>query len=518
MRRLAWLLGLLLAGCSSCEEAGAEQLEQGRQLAEEQAGRLGEHAERLLEPNARGREPEAAPPPDPRDGNTARLLINGEASFLERMRLIDSAEESIYVQALIFEADTVGTAIADRLIARKRANPDLDIRVIVDAYANIQNYEAQLLYFELEDAGIAVQGYEPLYLEWMNEINVEDWTAGNKRYHEKYFVVDGERAVVGGMNIGDEYARIGDEPARIWRDQDIYLEGPVVADIAQAFEENFDAFEAIRARRPRVLDSDAYWNAWRRIHPDLRGAVTGSMGRSRPWRDRPRTAYDPERMRLRATPSETHEDVRVQLIRSRPRLGERWIDEAYRERIDAAERSVLIANAYFIPTDALRDSLIAAARRGVEVTVLTNSKETNDIPLINDAGRISYLPLMEAGVRMYEWHAERHDEGTWHAKIAVIDEEAAIVGSYNLDPRSLALNSEDIVIVEHAPLAAELYTRVMETDLRFADRITDAQAQAWSDPALIPAMDRVPSTPWWDPRFDADRFELFLIGRASRGL
>jgi hypothetical protein len=67
---------------------------------------------------------------------------------------------------LIFKADTAGTAIADRLLARKRANPDLDIRVIVDAYANIQDYDAQMLYFELMDAGIQVYGYEPLFLRF----------------------------------------------------------------------------------------------------------------------------------------------------------------------------------------------------------------------------------------------------------------------------------------------------------------------------------------------------------------
>ncbi len=121
-------------------------------------------------------------------------------------------------------------------------------------------------------------------------------------------------------------------------------------------------------------------------------------------------------------------------------------------------------------------------------------------------------------MRVYEWHAERHDEGTLHAKLAVFDSEVAIIGSYNLDPRSLALNSEDVVVVEHEGVAAELHTHVMETDLDYADRITERQARAWSDPALIPVVDQLPDVPFWDPRFDADRFELFLIGQASKGL
>jgi phosphatidylserine/phosphatidylglycerophosphate/cardiolipin synthase-like enzyme len=305
----------------------------------------------------------------------------------------------------------------------------------------------------------------------------------------------------------------------IWRDQDIYLEGPVVEDVARALDENFRAFRRVRERRPALLESDGYWNGWRHVHPELREAVTSRMGRNAPWRrDDPPPPLDLDALGRRAIDSPLHDGVSVRFIRSRPRLDERWIQEAYLEQLAAADTSVVIANAYFIPTDELRDALVDAARRGVEVTVITNSKATNDIPMINDAGRVSYAALIDAGVRVYEWHAERRGEGTLHAKLAVFDSEVAIVGSYNLDPRSLALNSEDVVVVHDARIASELHDRVMETDLELAERITAERAEAWSDPELVPALDRIPSLPWWDPRFDRDRFELFLIGQAGRML
>lgn len=507
VRAFLLFMAIAASACSACDERAV--VERGREGIDRGLAKGRDLLARDDEPE------EAAPPPPAREGNDARLLINGEAAFLERLRLIDEAERSILVQALIFKADTTGGAIADRLIARKREDPDLDIRVIVDAYANIQDYDAQMLYFELIDAGIDVQGYEPFYLEWINEIDTDDWAAGHKRYHEKYLVVDGERAIVGGMNIGDEYARVGDDPALIWRDQDVYLEGPVVADIAAAFDENYRTFRQIQARRPSIVEPDRYWDAWRHVHPGLRRAVTRSLGRDRSWRDTPRAPLDRADLTRRSVSSPVHDDVTVRFIRSRPRLGERWIDEAYREQIDRARSSIVIANAYLIPTPGIREALLDAARRGVAITLITNSRETNDIPLINDAGRVHYQALIEAGVEIYEWHAERHGEGTIHAKLAVFDRAVAIVGSYNLDPRSLALNSEDVVVIDDARIGAELHDRVMEVDLRMAERITPEQAERWSDPDLVPRFDSMPRVPWWDPRFDADRFELYLIGRAG---
>jgi phosphatidylserine/phosphatidylglycerophosphate/cardiolipin synthase-like enzyme len=502
---------LALSACSACEEQTAEQVERGRAELDRSLTKSRE----LLDRDEDEEDEAASPPPPEREGNRARLLINGEAAFLERLRLIDEAERSIVVQALIFKADSSGGAIADRLIARKRERPDIDIRVIVDAYANIQDYDAQMLYFELIDAGIDVQGYEPFYLEWINEIDTRDWAAGHKRYHEKYLVVDGERAIVGGMNIGDEYARVGRDPALIWRDQDVYLEGPVVSDIARAFDENYRSFRQIQARRPSIVEPDRYWEAWRQVHPGLRRAVTASLGRDRTWRAAPRAALDRDALRSRRVESPLHDEVAVRFVRSRPRLGERWIDEAYRREIDRARSSIVIANAYLIPTPGIRQALIDAARRGVAITLITNSRETNDIPMINDAGRLHYRALMDASIAIYEWHAERHGEGTIHAKLAVFDEAVAIVGSYNLDPRSLALNSEDVVVIDDARIASELHQRVTEVDLRMAERVTAAQATAWSDPNLVPRFEDMPRVPWWDPRFDADRFELFLIGQAG---
>ncbi len=455
--------------------------------------------------------------PPPRAGNEVRLLINGEASFAERFRLIDEAKEKIYIQALIFKADTVGRGIADRLLERKKRDPALDIRVIVDAYSNIQDVDAQLMYLELVNAGIPVEGFEAFYLHWVNEINLADWVAGNKRYHEKYWIIDGDRVVVGGMNIADEYARCTDDPALIWRDQDVYLAGPVVADIERAFLDNFERFKAIKESKPRAFNTDAYWETWRAKVPGGTKLLDQALKTKRALTDRGAPSLVSEKCTGAPVPSARREGVEIQFIRNRPREDERGIPRAYLDHIGAAETSILIENAYFVPPADLRQALIAAAKRGVRVQVVNNSDRTNDIPIITKAGRVHYLELIDAGVELYEWHGERHGEGTLHAKFAIFDDRVTIIGSYNLDPRSEGLNSEDVVIITDAAIGAELSAYARQEDLPMAERVSRDQALAWSAPTSVPEP-TVDLRRWSEPQFDRNAFEYLLLKHVENSL
>ena len=147
--------------------------------------------------------------------NRIALLKNGDASFAARVQLLEEAEKSIRIQALIFAGDESGLHIAD--ILKKKKAEGLDVRVIVDAPSNL-GWQTQWMYFDLKQHGIEVQGYESLYLEWLNEVPIprlspsRDPEAPNHRYHEKMWIVDGETdrgaAVAGGLNIANEYFRV----------------------------------------------------------------------------------------------------------------------------------------------------------------------------------------------------------------------------------------------------------------------------------------------------------------------
>jgi phosphatidylserine/phosphatidylglycerophosphate/cardiolipin synthase-like enzyme len=500
-RRVVFGLSLVLAlqwGCRGNVPAPVEHV----------VDRLG------LAPPATRLESDALSLPPARDGNRVQLLINGEASFAARLRLLKEAKRSIYVQTLIFKADTTGRTLADALVARKRAEPELDIRVIVDAYANIQDVSAQLMYTRMQNAGIEVEGFEAFYLHWLNEIDLADWLAGNKRYHEKYWIIDGATAVVGGMNIGDEYARCSKNPALLWRDQDVLVAGPVAADIEAAFLDNYNHFKTIKATKPRLLNPDAYWDLWRDRIPGgrkmldhalaLQRAVGDSLSDIGTWADC--TGEPVESPQL--------DDVTVRFVRSRPRSGEQHIEQLYLDLIGSAAEKILIMNAYFVPHPALVDALVAAAKRGVQVQVINNSRATNDLPLVTVVGRLRYLALVEAGVEVYEWHAERFGQGTLHAKHAVFDERVTIIGSYNLDPRSLSLNSEDVVVIVDPRIGGELWRFGQEHDLPMAERVIKEMALAWADPTQLPRAVE-PQPPWKDPRFDPKAIEYFLLRRVE---
>jgi putative cardiolipin synthase len=150
----------------------------------------------------------------------------------------------------------------------------------------------------------------------------------------------------------------------------------------------------------------------------------------------------------------------------------------------------------------------------VQVQVINNSRATNDLPLVTVVGRLRYLALVEAGVEVYEWHAERFGQGTLHAKHAVFDERVTIIGSYNLDPRSLSLNSEDVVVIVDPRIGGELWRFGQEHDLPMAERVTKEMALAWADPTQLPRAVE-PQPPWKDPRFDPKAIEYFLLRRVE---
>ena len=359
------------------------------------------------------------------DACEVAVLQGGEDSFAVRLRTLRAARTSVRIQALVFNGDETGLRIAEVLKEKKAAG--LDVRVIVDGLSN-PSLQTQWMYFDLKQHGVEVEGYEAMGLQWLNEVPVPKLVphAGpdtvDKRYHEKMWIIDGETddavAVTGGLNVGNEYFRADPEdPDSMWRDQDVVVRGQVVRDLVAAFDRNFDYFVAVKRSRG-ALDTDIYWGATRAVL-DRTGKLPVHYHRD------DRVVRYVEALEARE-PSLDFRPATCRFLQNRPRLGETYIEQAYLKLIERAQREVLIANAYFVPTPALRVALTDAARRCVDVRLVSNSPETNDLPEITFVGRGYYGRLLEvnespevkacpggnAGLRIYEWVGQAPDEPT----------------------------------------------------------------------------------------------------------
>ena len=437
------------------------------------------------------------------DGCQIAVLQGGEDSFAVRLQALRNATRSIRIQALVFKGDESGLRIAEILKHKKAAG--LDVRVIVDAFSNPW-LQTQWMYFDLKQHGIEVEGYEAMALQWLNEVPLPaltphtDPNALDQRYHEKMWIIDGETAdrvaVTGGLNIGNEYFRADPwHPDNTWRDQDVVLRGAVVSDLVAAFDRNFEYFVAVKKSRG-IFDTNLYWDKTRAVL-DKTGKLPVHYTAD------PRVVDNVAKLEARR-PELEFRGATCRFIQSRPRLRETYIQQAYVKLIERAEREVLIANAYFVPTASVIQALTDAARRCVSVRLISNSPETNDLPEISLVGRGYYHRLLavndtpevqscgntDAGMRIWEWVGQAADEetrhqGTMHSKFAVIDGARSLVGSYNLDPRSEKLNSETAVVFLEPQLAQQLRRRFLDDDLRYGREVSVEQAASFEAPSSV---------------------------------
>lgn len=379
-------------------------------------------------------------------GSHTHLVADNAETWEIRRALIESAEHSIHTTALLIEDNEYGNETI-RLLS-EAARRGVEVRVVVDATTQYQFGGGYDKLLELADAGGDVLPFNP-FTEWFG-VRGELGISANNRLHEKVLVVDGRFAVVGGRNWGDDYF----DPTK-WRDSDVYLEGPIVSEVQRLFLERWDEYGAWEAQAGCPQDED---------YPGLY-CPRGELPLSGDARYLPDTGADGS--------------DRARVIYSDPRQHESS-SEGYVSTIAlvrAARHSVKITNSYFVPSRRLRKHLRAAARRGVQVTVVTNSLQSTDAWYMYYASLNYYEELLGAGIEIRQYRGTE----TMHAKTMVIDDELALIGSYNLDPRSVKSNSEAMILVRDG-------SAVTESVEQFATDSAYCDAVAWDD---IPLADRL---------------------------
>jgi cardiolipin synthase len=337
--------------------------------------------------------------------NMVRLLKTGEVFFPALIERIDAAKQEVSIETYIFSDDAAGRAISTALMNAARRG--VHVRVITDGIGT-----AKLpLFDEWTKANVEHRVYNPHLFGQL----------GFSRTHRKLAVIDGHFAFCGGINIVDDFEQNGVRLDHARWDFSLEVQGPVVADVREAFDLQWQRIRlGVKPRSSRPTDQ---------------GAAPGTASRI------DRRAL---RARLRARRGMIHavDQPCVAFVARDNLLNRRAIEKAYLAAISRAQTEVMLANPYFMPGRKLRRALVHAAQRGVRVTLVIGRKE---FVALDYATPFLYRNLLKSGVRIAEY-----EKTMLHGKVAVVDSNWATVGSSNLDALSLVLNNEaNMVLVNH---------------------------------------------------------------------
>jgi cardiolipin synthase len=338
-------------------------------------------------------------------GNRVTALCNGDEIFPAMLEAIRGARRTITFETYIYWAGEIGEEFADALAERAQAG--VAVQVTVDWAGSIK-MDDELLQ-RMKSAGVCVHHYRPL--RWYNLGRL------NNRTHRKLLVVDGRIGFTGGVGIADQWLGHAQDRDH-WRDLHFRIEGPVVAQIQTAFNDNW-----IKSTG-EVLNGADYFPA---LEP---------VG-----------------------------DSPAHLFISSPASGSESMHLMYLMTIAATVHSIDLAASYFVPDELITQALVAARERGVRVRVLLPGPYIDSVS-VRIASKASWGPLLLAGVEIYEYQPTM-----LHVKLLVADRRLVSVGSTNFDIRSFRLNDEASLNVYDTGFARHMST-MFEADLERARRYT----------------------------------------------
>jgi cardiolipin synthase len=385
-------------------------------------------------------------------GNRIGLLRSGREYFPALISAVESAQREVWLECYIFADDPAGHAVGDALV--RAARRGVAVRVLVDGWG-ARHYLTPALEKTLRDGGVDVMRYRPDVAPW-------DFHSNRlRRLHRKICHVDGRIAFVGGINVIDDMHTPGHKPPRV--DFAVQIEGPLLAPIVYTMQRVWAIVEMSQLRSSDVP----------LFPPETRMPRVGQQTAKFAIRDNLRHRRD--------------------------------IERAYMAAIRTAKREIVIATAYFFPGAEFRHALMAAAARGVSVTLLLQARV--EYRLLHHASRALYGQLLQGGVKIQEYH-----RSFLHAKVAVIDSHWATVGSSNIDPYSFLMAREANVFVRDAYFAEQLRFELMtmiETGARpvpterWAHRSRIAKAASWIAYGIVRVamgMLRYGGNEWWRGR------------------
>ena len=387
-------------------------------------------------------------------------LVSGMDALGARLALIDLAERTIDAQYFLMKGDDAGAIFADKLL--EAADRGVRVRVLLDdVFTSVDDDALVLLNAH---PNIELRLFNPVSRRGIPLLNfLGDFERANRRMHNKSFTVDNQVTIVGGRNIAEEYFDL--KSGQSFRDLDVFAIGPVAAEIGITFDRFWNHNLAV--------PMEAFWTG--KYAPDLQAARAEA---SEELQEAMRSIY------ANAIGSDFVRDLIDERIFLFPATGEVITDDPEKllnkvsadqqvlvtrmaEVVAQADSEVIVVSPYFIPgTDGV-SFWRSITERGVRVVVLTNSLASNNHVPVHAAYARYRHPIIRAGVELREMRVDatelprRRDEDaaesvTLHTKGMIIDGRYTFIGSLNLDPRSIDINTELGILVDSVDMASGL--------------------------------------------------------------
>jgi len=349
-------------------------------------------------------------------GSKVEELLNGDQIFPSMLKAISTAQRSITFETYIYWSGDIGVAFANALA--ERARNGVRVHVLLDWVGSGKMDDALL--DNMRSAGVEVLKFHKPH--WYNLDRI------NNRTHRKLLVTDGKTGFTGGVGIAPKWTGSAQNPDH-WRDTHFRVEGPVVAQMQSTFMDNWLKVTG------EALHGEAYFPA---LTP--------------------------------AGPSN------AQMFSSSPSAGSENTRLMYHIALTAADRTIDLSMAYFVPDSLSSKVLLDALRRGVRLRLITPGDIT-DTETVGAASRATWGALLAAGAEIYEYQPTMY-----HCKVMIIDDRMVSVGSTNFDNRSFSLNDEANLNI-YDPEFAKRQTKVFEQDMSLAKRVIfeEWQARPWKE-------------------------------------
>lgn len=373
-----------------------------------------------------------------------QVLVDGKESYPVRWRMLENAEHSIHLTTMYIFRDKTTNKLRDLLVQKKKEG--VDVKLIVYGPYSVGNFG---FYRYLRKRGVEVKKYSG----WRDVLLRNPLRFWRRHLHDKYLVVDGKEALLGGMNWSGRYARGGRVPKNAWRDTDVYIRGPQAEIIEKEFMKRWYLDEAPEQSEEIAAKLEETYRAL--LYPTSR-SYTEFM--------QPNPAGPPGYTADRLT----------RFLYQQPfeQDGAIYVTNFYKEIIDRAQSHVWWQSISTRPAPIQKEALIAAAARGVDVRLMTNSQRNMGmIPIggfiIYTLTALDYRELLKAGIRIFEYRGN----APMHSKGFIVDGVVAAVGSYNATFTAEHYYTESALAIYDHDAIEDLY-QMFEDDFAVSTEVT----------------------------------------------